>query len=153
MKKFYNAHRLLSIVLALALVVAIGVGVFAATYNLNKTFDATVTITAPPVVPVEVTLYTDALCTNPIPSGYLHNFGSVQQGGTPQNPLWFKAAEITPSSINVTDTLAGYNVSFMVGTPINSMAGKPCTLAMWLPNDMAVGVYNFTITATGTGSD
>lgn len=165
-KRFLGLPLIVSILLAVALVGGVA---FAATYFLNKTIPATVTINAIPTPtptppptptptptpppPVEATLYTDALATVPIPGGYTHNFGTVDEGGTPQNPLWFRAAEITPGTINVTATglPAGATIGFIVGTPMNSQPGKPCPLALWLSN-VPVGTYNFSFTVTGTGS-
>lgn len=100
---------------------------------------------------VQVKLYTDALCTTEVSSSYLHNFGTVAEGGTPQLPLWFKASEINPTTVSVSDDLAGYDVQFLVGTPMASVPGKPCTLALWLPNTLPAGVYEFNFTVTGTG--
>lgn len=110
--------------------------------------DTTVTANFAPIT--EVTLYTDALCTTPIPADYIHNFGSVTEGGTPQNPLWFKADEITPESVNVVAVglPEGATLGFLVGTPMNAIEGKPTTLALWL-SGVPVGTYDFDMTVTG----
>lgn len=154
LKRFYKP-RLLLIALAIVGVTIMLSGVaFAVSYNLNKTIPATVEILPTPTpTPIEVTLYTDALATNPLPQGYTHDFGDVMQGGTPQNPLWFRASEINPSTINVVGSglPVGASIDFMVGTPINSMAGHPCTLALWLTN-FPIGVSNFNFTVTGTSN-
>lgn len=143
----------LAVIIPMVIIACGIVGVSAAVlYNLNKTVPATVTITTPPPPPpTEVTLYTDALCTTEIPVGYVHDFGTYEEGETPQNPLWFKAAEINPATINVTDDLDGYDVGFIIGTPMGAMPGQPCPLALYLPTDMPADTYNFNFTVTGTG--
>ena len=149
-RKWHNIP--IAVISAILAIVLLAGSVYAITYNLNKTIGATVTITAPEPEPTEVTLYTDALCSTPIPVGYIHNFGTVLQGGTPQNPLWFKAAEINPATIAIATTgLPGdAQVAFFVGTPMGGQPGQPCTIAMWLPSDLPAGTYDFSFTVTGT---
>lgn len=162
-KTFVLGKRIYGIPLFLIIIISIlllGGVVFATAYNLNKTFNATVTITSPPEPPppppppVEVTLYTDALATVPIPGDYIHEFGSYEEGATPQKPLWFRSSEIAPSSVvaSATGLPGSASLLAMVGTPMNALPEKPCVLALAL-QDMPVGAYSFSITITGSGGD
>ena len=119
-------------------------------YVLDETIEADVTIKEK-IVEISADLYTDALAT--IPFTRTHHFGTVVEGGTPQNPLWFRAAEIAPATVKaVADGLpTGASLSYVVGTPMGGQPGKPCPLALWL-NSMPVGTYSFTITITGSSA-
>ncbi len=150
------------------LVVLLGAGIaLGASVSLNKTFPATGTIqpspTAspppPPPMPTQVTLYTDALATTPIPDGYIHDFGTVAWDGTLQKPLWFKADEIDPSTVQVTATglPAGGSLVATVGTPDETINGRPTELMLKVEGIQNTSttdpiVLNFTVTVTGTGT-
>jgi len=119
-------------------------------YVLDKTIPADVTVEEE-VVEISADLYTDTLATKPFTG--THHFGTVVEGGTPQSPLWFRAAEIAPSTVTATANglPVGASLGYVVGTLMGGQPGKPCPLALWL-NDMPVGTYNFTITITGSSA-
>lgn len=152
MKRFLKKRFLGIPIIVILLVALVGTTAYAVVtrYVLDETIPADVTIEEEVLV-IQANLYVDALAT--IPFAGTHHFGTVVEGGTPQNPLWFRAAEIYPSTVTAVASglPTGASLGYTVGTPMSGQPGKPCPLALWL-NNMPVGTYNFTITITGSST-
>lgn len=143
--------RLLTVLLVMAIMLCVGTIAYAATYSLNKTVPATITINnppppPPPPPPTEVDVYSDPALTTPLTS-----LAFEYIVGDSATTTVFVPSTLTASTIAV--AAPGLPSGVTLTTTVNSPMGSYIPIVLELSGGTAGSYQSIDFTFTGSGSD